>query len=624
MGSSLGKAMNHSISLHIPKTSKLPSLPVAKTPYRRKKMNNYKLNPTQLRTIPLKSATDTRSNPCHKRAGLWNRELADHAPKKTVPVYRFKQGKPFQTRRTRTIYGISTFHNPRIVEVIITDPRSIGTLTYHINKTVEMVQKANPSMKLCPSHSGWVKRLPGGKVRFDLLFALTGEDSTSLSSNYSRRNSLDFHLGEDSRLLHVLKNIHIIRGNSPIADHDGMIYINRSALPGTPANNPIKVIGYTDFSAGQLLRQRPVLKGMLLHLDNSEWLSLCKTCDIDESANCIVPECTVKFDDGSTALDEITLYQVFKPVITRKVSLSVQAAERVPLTEYGRKVIEATFKERIREVMDAYRDPSGMDVACLLFRELTEIVEKREHRGHCENDTLFIDKVESMSAIHTGLLTGLPLNDSDFINSTLPALLRNRVKHISIPGLTIAALPDSDIEAKQIIIPLMDARRLAIRKGDMVTVSRYPNTGIEMAEVKVIGFTDKEAIYINPLWWAERFSGDSDGDLIGLLPVSGLVDESAIGSQISPKLKGSGDMTVAEAIARGFFAKLMIPLADELVTICSEEEIPLGYPRRILQAVVDSIKHVVDIPSIDEALEKLGLSQDSKASPCANLIRGRR
>lgn len=586
-------------------------------------MNKYKFNQAHLfRVLPPLSIPDTRSILDRNWSGYWHRHLADHAPKITVPVYRFKQGKPLHTGRERTIYGISTFHErPRIVEVTIAEPRSIRALTYDIDQTFKLVQKANPSLKLCPSHSGWVKRLPGGKVRLDLLFAITGEEHTSRSRNYSRRNSLDFHLGDESRLLCSLDNVHVARGDSPIADHDGVIYVRQSSLPVNPVNNPVKVIGYADFSPSQLKDQKPVLKGMLVSLDDSEWMSLSSSCGLDSSANCIVPECTVKFDDGSPVWEEVKIFQVFHSVISTKVSLSVQAAERVPLTEYGRKVIEATFRERVREIMDAYRDPTGQEVARLLFRELTEIAENRG--TSCEDDSLFIDKMESLSSVYTALLTGLPVNDSDFINSTLPTLLRNRVKHITLPGLTIAALPDSSLEANQVIMPFKDAIRLGIRKGDAVTLSRYPCTGLELAEAQVVGFTKLEALLVNPLWWAQRFAGDFDGDLIGLLPLCGIVNETAIGNETSAKLKASGEMTIAESISRSFFAKLTIPLADELLTICAEEGIPLSYPRQILQSVVDSIKHVVDIPSIEEARMELGLSQESKASPCARLIRGK-
>jgi hypothetical protein len=133
------------------------------------------------------------------------------------------------------------------------------------------------------------------------------------------------------------------------------------------------------------------------------------------------------------------------------------------------------------------------------------------------------------------------MNDSEYLNSTLSVLLESRVKTISVSGLTVPVIPGR-LKPFEIIIPFIEARRLGINKGDRVTISRYPNTGIEMAEVTVVGYSNHSAVMIDPHWWAERFSGDFDGDLVGLLPVSGIIDESRVVNAISPKQKGKGEI----------------------------------------------------------------------------------
>jgi len=507
----------------------------------------------------------------------------------------------------------------------IPEPKDMQTQEAWITMTAMHVRKANPAMKLCPSHSGWMKRTQNGKLRIDLLFSRTGEEFTAHSSNYSRRNSLDFHLQAQSRLLGTMKKVAVVRQDSPISDHDGVCYLHAGALEVVPAQNPVKVIGFVDSSCRQLRTQQPVIKGMAQILDTSEWEVLCRSCGVDSGADVIVPSCTVKFDDGKQIWEDVTFYTVFDPVISRKATVSIQAAERVPLTASGEKLFISTFRARIREVMDAYRDPSGMKVAELLDQDFREMRERAssEDDALCDDGDFFLEKAEVLSATLVALMSGLPMNESEYLNATLPVLLRNRTKHCSVAGLTIAALPDSVLKPHEVRIPRREARRMGLSIGDPVTVMRYPNTGIEMAEARVVGFIDVDAIYIQPQWWAERFAGDFDGDLIGFIPLGGLVDEDKINNAKSPKMKGSGSMTISEAVARSLYAKLIIPYADAVVTICAEHGRELTSARGLLQAVVDSVKHVVDLPSIPATLRSLGLPESARPSPVATVIRGR-
>ena len=118
-------------------------------------------------------------------------------------------------------------------------------------------------------------------------------------------------------------------------------------------------------------------------------------------------------------------------------------------------------------------------------------------------------------------------------------------------------------------------------------------------------------------------SGDFDGDLIGIIPLGGLINENAVSNVTSSKQKGKGEMTLAEAVARSFYAKYLIPEADKIVSIASEQGKDLAYPRSILQGIIDSIKHCIDVPSVKEMKKLSGLKQNNKISPIATLIRGR-
>ncbi len=158
----------------------------------------------------------------------YHRHLAPRAESREAPIFQLgSRGLSF-TGRTRLLYGAASFHDgPRVVEVVIPEPRDMEHLTFTIRSILDRIRRLKPSMRLCPSPGSWVKRLPGRKVRIDLLFAPTGADENTLSDEYARRNSLDHHLGRESRLLGRLDRVHIVRGNSPISDHDGAWYIGK-------------------------------------------------------------------------------------------------------------------------------------------------------------------------------------------------------------------------------------------------------------------------------------------------------------------------------------------------------------------------------------------------------------
>lgn len=534
-----------------------------------------------------------------------------------VPVYEFIEDRPQYSGRKRKIYGIAKFHvEPRIIECRIPQPQSSKELEKFINVISSKVAKIKPGMKLCPTHSNWMKMLSDNQIKIDLLFAMTGEDAASTSTNYSRRNQLDFHLQEKSRHLGKL-NVKVIRGISSISNDDGVMYIKSGTLAYEPRFNPQKVICYSDFSESQLKHQSPVIKGMAVMIPADKWMDFCKKLNIDPSTDAVVPEISIKYDDGRDFI-ECKVFSVFDTIISRKASLSIQAAERVPLTRYGEKIVKATFRERIREVMEAYNDPSGLKVAEYINQEFKRMRSKSDY----DEDVYFMENSETLGATYAALISGLPMNDSEYLNSTFGVLLESRVKTITLSGLTVPVIPGR-LKPFEIIMPYIEARRLEINKGDRVTVSRYPNTGIEMAEVKVIGFTHFSAILIDPQWWAERFSGDYDGDLIGLLPISGIIDENKIKNPISPKQKGKGEMTIAEAVARAFYAKLLIPQADMLATICVEHGKDLSFVRRILQSCIDGIKHTVEFPDLGLIKAYLGLDRFSQPSPISMLIRGK-
>ncbi len=523
-----------------------------------------------------------------------------------------------ETGRTRRIYGVATFHeNPRVFEFTFKNPKSVQDLYRVIEEAASIIKFRYPALKLCPTPSGWMK-LQGDRIRIDLLFAETGCDPEDRSSAFSRRNSLDFHLQAESESCGTLKKCKVVRGESPIKDHDGSWYIRKSSLSYLPKTTIIKMIGFADYSKSHLLNPSPVIKGMVKVLNEYEWHKLCKSCGVAHDFDAIIPEVTIKFDNHKDVIENLKVFKVFNNRLSRKSSFSIQAAERMPLTEHGQELCAKMFSSAVREVMSAYQDPTGKEISKLINSVVEDSFLLRE-----ESNSDVIETLESLSAINNALLTGLPMNDSEFVNSSIDVLLTNRTKSVRVDGFTTVTMPNNKLNKHEIIIPQSELNRLHLSIGEILTVGRYPNTGIEMAEFKIVGTTNDRCVYLNPTFWAERFAGDFDGDLCVVHDFNGVIDESKIQNSISPKQKGKGDMLVVESVARAFYCKYLIPFADSILSICAEHGKSLEPGRVVLQNIIDSIKHFNYIPDQETIMHSSFLTKDDTASPISYLLRGK-
>ena len=550
-------------------------------------------------------------NPVHDGELAWW-AMARRAMK-AIRIYRIAGNKLEYTGRVLEIGGPATMHTDKLgIEVVCSMPNSVEALYAIVKATEKKVAELYPGIKLCPSHSGWLK-LVGKQCRIDLLFARTGEEPTATSRHFAARCSLDYHLGSLSRRIGRAR-VHVIRGEHEVSLHDGVQYA-RASWYGRPLlrkDNPLKIAGYLDVDR-QVFEMTPLLKGLLVVVPDEQWTF--GDCDI------AVPEISLKFDNGENGFD-MDVYAVFRNIASDHVSISVQMLERVPLTEYGKLLFHSELKDSIRRIMNAYRDPSGMQIA--KFFKLA--LDSKDECSDSDEDDLLHERMETASAVQTLLASGMPMATTEYLNETLPIVVKAFVKKTRMRGLTAFAVP-VNCEAGEVYLSRFQMRRMGLQLGDRVTVFRYPNTGIETAECIIVGYLDVNGIGLAPSFWASRFSGDFDGDLAGVLPMVGLIEEREIVG-VSPKNKVKKEMTISEAVSRGLYAKYLIPSADALVTLAVEQGKDLAYPRQILQATVDSIKHAVAFPSIAKAYqeitgETLKGSVFSKLSPSSALVRGR-
>jgi len=102
-----------------------------------------------------------------------------------------------------------------------------------------------------------------------------------------------------------------------------------------------------------------------------------------------------------------------------------------------------------------------------------------------------------------------------------------------------------------------------------------------------------------------------------------VVDESKFKVEpISTKKKGKAILSPAAATARAIRSKSLIPEIDSYLTVAYEKGLDPTPLRALLQAVIDSVKHDVDI-DIAGALGEAGIHKNAKPSSLRQILSGR-
>jgi hypothetical protein len=462
------------------------------------------------------------------------------------------------------------------------------------------VRSIHPELYPHPSHDGWMKR-DDQSLTVDIIMAENGYRGDDLRESFSR-SSLWYHLqAGKSKLLGTFKSA-IVKGGS-IATHDGCSYGRRSSFPMMPGNI-WKVCGYKDFE-GFMNNQSLISKGMIKLLDDCAFDSMLNEYSLGSDVQVIIPEITPKFYNGETIVD-LEYYSLFPARKRDRVAISLQGAGRMPLTSTGKKLIASTWKQSIQEIMSAYSDNTLESVIRMYsahYRDYMDSMEDDAINGDVEAiEALSADLKEKAEEVGSSMveMLYLPIANNEradeFINKTLPTLLRKRLKKIYVPGITATAMP-ANIGRRDVILPV-SAKRMGVELGDRVTITRSPNTGLEWVEMTVIGFTNDDVIYLNPEMFAERHSGDFDGDIVGAILTGGLVDEEHVAGKVSSKSKGKKSQNVVLATAKAYYAKYAIPEADKCITLMIEAGQDPTPARELLQAIVDSIKHDVELTNL--------------------------
>lgn len=536
--------------------------------------------------------------------------------RKVMTIRRFKDRRRMVHVDNRRIAGVAaTLPKAFLVRVYVED---LEVTEPHILSTIAFVKKRFPSHELVPSSDNWMSDRGYKKRSIDLLFAEV--ETAGKSEVNARLVSLGFHLQPD-RSRHLDKRrFFIVRGESSIKDYDGWMMFNPKnySIPF----DYIKVLGIENFCPGYMKNPGITLKGIAEVPSEWAWSLTCKKLGISPwEYDGIVPEVTIKFDNPKVNTVEVEMFSVFNPTIGKRATMSLQAMERIPLLPEAAKWCAEKWAEQLNSMLDAFESNDPLKIAGLLQRSIQDL---HDHLLDGNGEDV-LEGTETMSSLMRRIVAGIPIDTSKLIKEVLPFATR-ALKGIVVKGACETVLPDRRLKDFEVALSYEVARHLKVKVGDWVVCMRAPDTGIEMAccRVAILGRPG-----MNPHFWASRFSGDFDGDLESIVPITicgKIVDEARFEVEpVSTKSKGKAKLTPAEATARAIRAKTLIPKIDSYLTVGYEKGLSpkaLKALRSLLQAVIDSVKHDVDI-DIKAALAEAGISPKAQPSSLRKILSGR-
>lgn len=545
---------------------------------------------------------------------------------KTVGVFTAHGGKPARFTRVEdfSLSGIAALvPKPFVVRIMVEDCTDKERLAALLRHTEERIRHRFPEHRMLPSHPGWVKRTVKGKILVYVLFGEVAVDGTPNHAN-SRLTRLIGHIDEQSRYLGK-RTVRVLRGDHEWKTWDGWCLVNPNRFH-TPTQT-MKLYGVETFGTDYIRNGGPTVK-CCAEVSHRLWKQACKHLGIfRDAADVIVPEVSLKFDDGRDAFT-VELFNVFESVLGTHCTVSLQLLMNVPLTEEAHVWAADRMIERIREINEAVADPTGTRAAALMDSHAAEVRQLLADGEDCEDQVE--EGTEAMNALITRIVAGLPVENSKYAKGVMQVLVK-RLRNFRIAGGSEMVVPDNGLRPGEVAISrrmwhhMRKTYGITLEPGDRVVVARYPITGTEVAEctVKYIG---RPAV--NPQWWAERFSGDHDGDryAIGSLEqegISTLVDEAAFTyPPQSEKVKTKVPMDIATANAAGFWSQSMIPTIDTYLRICNEKGLDAGPMKNLLQWTIDSAKNQIEF-DIGEVCRDVGISGRDRMSALATLMSGR-
>lgn len=493
-----------------------------------------------------------------------------------------------------------------------------------------------------PSYDGWIKlNVRSNSVSIKCILADDAPDMSDARNEYAR-TQLWYHLNKKSYKIGDKIVARIVFGG-PIEFDDGFSYchprIKDLLKEGSYFEEDefvtFKAMGHSNFRG---FHKEPslVIKGLFKVCTEEAWNKLCAVYHIsDDSVSIITPSVTPKLmpkgvtEDFNVVLD---LYFVSRTTFNAAPRLSLQSMTRMPLTAKGYTLCRTLWGKSLEGIVSLLETKDQRKIAELVISATKDLIKDPEIHAMDDDDDDVIEHVEDITS--TALkMAFLPVKAKYVLDKMLPILFKGQVRKQKVKGIVCTVAPNNALfgnqvlDSHEIILPAIcrgmkmeDGTPLSA--GSCVTVYRYPNTGIEMAECRVRGFSEYREIQINPQWFASRFSGDVDGDIMGVAFLNGIIDEARVAGAVSSKNKSKEDVTALFGSVKGWWSRLAISTADTIITKFVENGMDTTPARILAQGVIDSIKHKVENTDLIAFQKEWEVDKISN-SPAVGFLKGK-
>jgi len=493
-----------------------------------------------------------------------------------------------------------------------------------------------------PSYDGWIKlNVRSNSVSIKCILADDAPDMSDARNEYAR-TQLWYHLNKKSYKIGDKLVARIVFGG-PLEFDDGFSYchprIKDLLKEGSYFEQDkfviFKAMGHSNFRG---FHKEPslVIKGLFKICTEEAWNKLCAVYHIsDDSVSIITPSVTPKLmpkgvtEDFNVVLD---LYFVSRTTFNTAPRLSLQSMTRMPLTAKGIDLCRTLWGKSLERLMSLLETKDQRKIAELVISATKDLIKDPEVHAMDDDDDDVIEHVEDITS--TALkMAFLPVKAKYVLDKMLPILFKGQVRKQKVKGIVCTVAPNNALfgnqvlDSHEVILPAIcrgmkmeDGTTLSA--GSWVTVYRYPNTGIEMAECRVRGFSEYREIQINPQWFASRFSGDVDGDIVGVAFLHGIIDEARVAGAVSSKNKSKEDVTALFGSVKGWWSRLAISTADTIITKFVENGMDTTPARILAQGVIDSIKHKVENTDLIAFQKEWGVDKISN-SPAVRFLKGK-
>jgi hypothetical protein len=538
---------------------------------------------------------------------------------KVVPLFVERDAKLVQVD-TVSVHGLSVLHKDLIAVRVQTDLKGFialkqaeGMMTAvaaHISKLAEG--------RIMVPYSGNPKRR-GKVVQLTLLFAR--EEAYAPSENIQRHISLDHHLDGRGEYMATVENVAVVSGYMDVLG-DGVCYCRSNDWKVT------KAIGFGDFSYRQFRNESPVVKGMFVFMPDWAFTFMANAFNLPEGTNGLVDAKTVKFLNGKTMVEHLDVFEVFEPIECHGAKLPVQALIKVPLVPGAHDEIADHFLENVEKMKAAFTSEEALKK---FFLETMDVLLHKDDLDAEDRDALE-DGLEAMTATRRALLTGLPIDHSEVLNSVIEPMCVAYLRSIRIKdGFTYMVLPDPSLKPGEITVP-QEMRKMIERTSvdGRAVVLRSPCMGREMANAHIVGYTFLPVIFVTPTWWANRFNGDYDGDIMAVAVIGHMVDESIVNLETAAygsakKNKTAAVRTVPQAVASFVYSKLAITRLENLSSLLALRGDRGGAfdVGEDVQMAIDAAKFAQDPRTDNEIREAWDINSMETAHPAYRLMRGK-